>query len=130
MKRKLIFSLAFFSLFVLTPAVHRAATAVSAQEMRAGLTEKLRSNPDVVVNTGKKASKRLERIAKRLERKMAKSGMQVDFSDPVDQWLWFGVFGLGIAILMSFFNFGIGGLIAFLALVCLVIWVVKRGGSV
>ena len=130
MKRKLIFSLACLVLMTLAPATHRAATAVSPQEMRAGLTEKLRSNPDVVVNTEKKASKRLERIAKRLERKMAKRGMQVDFSDPVDQWLWFGVFGLGIAILMSFFNFGIGGLIAFLALVCLVIWVVKRGGSV
>lgn len=130
MKRKLIFSLACLVLMTLAPAAPRAATSVSPQEMRAGLTEKLRSNPGIVVNTEKKASKRLERIAKRLERKMAKRGMQVDFSDPVDQWLWFGVFGLGIAILMSFFNFGIGGLIAFLALVCLVIWVVKRGGSV
>ncbi len=130
MKQKLIFTLACLALMILTPAVHRAATAVSPQKMRAGLAEKLHANPEGIFGTDKKASKRLERIAKRLERKMMKRGMQVDFSDPVDQWLWFGVFGLGIAILMSFFNFGIGGLIAFLALVCLVIWVIKRGGSV
>ncbi len=130
MKQKLIYLLASLAMILLNPVVHHAATAVSPQEMRTGLAEKLRSNPETLVNTEMKASKRLKRLARRLERKMARHGMQVDFSDPVDQWLWYGVFGLGIAILLSFFNFGLGGLIAFLALVCLVVWVVKRGGSV
>ena len=69
----------------------------------------------------------MNRLIKKLERKAEKAGIQVDFSDPVDQWLWFGLFGLGIAIVLSIINVGIGGLIAFLAIVCLVIWIVKRG---
>ncbi|MBK7938285.1 MAG: hypothetical protein IPJ82_14925 [Lewinellaceae bacterium] len=127
MNQKLIFLLACFTLIVLNPSVHRAATAVSPQEMRSGLAEKLRDHPEQFAGNDAKTSKRMNKIAKRLERKMLKHGFQVDFSDPVDQWLWFGIFGLGIAILLSFFNIGVGGLIAFLAVVCLVIWVVKRG---
>ena len=130
MKKRILFLLASFTLILLTPVPQRASTAISPQEMRTGLVEKIRANPEKLLGSDKKASKRIDRIAKRMGHKMMKRMMQVDFSDPVEQWLWFGIFGLGIAIVMSFFNFGIGGLVAFLALVCLVIWVVKRGGSV
>lgn len=127
MKKQLIFILACLALTVFAPIQTEASVAVSKQEMRTGMAEKMRDNPNSVFKNNKKVSKRMNRIAKRIERKMLKHGMDVDFNDPVDKWLWFGLFGLGIAILMSFFDLGIGGLIAFLAIVCLVIWVVKRG---
>lgn len=126
MKKQIIFLLACFTLTTLAPIAARASVAVSQQDMRAGMAEKMRENPKNVFKNDKKTTKRLNKIAKRIERKALKHGMQVDFSDPVDKWLWFGIFGLGIAIVMSFFDLGIGGLIAFLAVVCLVIWVVKR----
>lgn len=127
MKKQLIFFLASFTFVALFFTRANAATIVSPQEMRSGFAEKLRAHPESFAGNDARTSKRMNKIAKRLERKMLKHGMQVDFSDPVDQWLWFGIFGLGIAILLSFFNIGVGGLIAFLAVVCLVIWVVKRG---
>lgn len=126
MKKQLIFLLACLTLTILTPIAVHASTAVSQQDMRAGVAEKMRKSPKNVFKNDKKTTKRLNKIAKRIERKALKHGMQVDFSDPVDRWLWFGIFGLGIAIVMSFFDLGIGGLIAFLAVVCLVVWVVKR----
>lgn len=128
MKKHVIFIFACLLLASATPSRVSASVAVSKEEMRAGVAEKMRISPeDFSKITNKKTEKRLNRLAKRLERKAEKSGMQVDFSDPVDQWLWFGLFGLGIAIVLSFFNVGLGGLIAFLAIVCLVIWIVKRG---
>lgn len=127
MKKQIIFLLAFITLTTITPTATHASTAVSKQDMRAGLAEKMRNNPKRVFKNEKKTTKRLNKIAKRIERKALKHGVQVDFSDPVDKWLWFGLFGLGIAVVSSFFNLGIGGLIAFLAVICLVVWVVKRG---
>ncbi|MBV6440029.1 MAG: hypothetical protein DYG98_18205 [Haliscomenobacteraceae bacterium CHB4] len=128
MKKHVIFIFACLLLASTTPTRVIASVAVSKEQMRAGVAEKMRITPeDFSKITNKKTEKRLNRLAKRLERKAEKSGMQVDFSDPVDQWLWFGLFGLGIAIVLSFFNVGLGGLIAFLAIVCLVIWIVKRG---
>ncbi|MCB9307893.1 MAG: hypothetical protein H6565_14950 [Lewinellaceae bacterium] len=129
MKKRLIFLFACAAMLA-SPVFLNASAAVAPQEMRAGFMEKINADPEAFLAQDKKMAKRLNRIAKRVERKMArkaKRGEQVDFSDPVDQWLWFGVFGLGIAILLSFFALGVGGLIAFLAIVCLVIWVIKRG---
>lgn len=111
-----------------TPRKTHASMVVSREEMRAGIAEKANVKPEAFsTSTNKKTGKRMNRLIKKLERKAEKAGIQVDFSDPVDQWLWFGLFGLGIAIVLSIINVGIGGLIAFLAIVCLVIWIVKRG---
>lgn len=106
-----------------------ASVSVEPQEARAVLAEKMRHNPQTSLKANSKAGKRLTRLAKRIERKLLKRGAQVDFDDPVDKWLWFGVFGLGLAILLSLLtsSAGIGGLIALGAIVCLVIWVIKRG---
>lgn len=128
---KLPLTLLFVSLFCLlglAPSSTYAAAAISNDEMRAGFVEKLSESSVLHSKTlDKKTEKRLQRLSKKIERKAAKQGMQVDFSDPVEQWLWFGLFGLGIAIVLSFFNFGIAGLIALLAVACLVVWVIKRG---
>ncbi|GAB4495534.1 MAG: hypothetical protein OHK0019_24870 [Saprospiraceae bacterium] len=107
-----------------------ATVAISTEEMRAGFMEKMRIQPeDFSKISDKKTEKRLTRLAKRLDRMAEKAGMQVDFNDPVDRWLWFGVFGLGIAIFFSFVQVGLGGIIAFLAIICLIIWIVKRGAA-
>ncbi|HRI61243.1 MAG TPA: hypothetical protein PK228_15995 [Saprospiraceae bacterium] len=128
MKKQFIFLIACLLLFSAAPYSTHASVAVSKDEMRAGVAEKLHiSQADFSKMTDKKTEKKLNRLTNRLERKAAKAGTQVDFGDPVEQWLWFGLFGLGIAIVLSFFSLGIAGLIAFLAVVCLVVWIVKRG---
>jgi hypothetical protein len=74
-------------------------------------------------------SSRLERwIAKKALKKMAKKA-PVDFDDPVEKWLWYGIFGLGLAVVISAFSLGVSGLIAFLAVVCLVVWLIKQGSA-
>lgn len=128
MKKQIIFLLAAFLLSVLCPSRTVASTLVSKQEMRVGLTEKVRdSYRHISEKTDKRTEKRLKRLAKRLDRKAERYGAEVDFSDPVDRWLWFGIFGLGIAVVLSFFaSGGLAGLIALLALACLVVWIIKR----
>lgn len=129
MKNQVICSLAFFIFSMLHFSTANATTAVSAQEMRVGLAEKMRANPGSVVKKDSKSTKRFYRLAKRLGHKATKGGSPMDFSDPTDRWLWFGIVGLGIAIILAFLDAGIGGLVALLAIVCLIIWVVKRGAA-
>jgi hypothetical protein len=91
----------------------------------------------------RKKTLREQRRLRQLEERIAKKGMDVDFSDPVRKWLWFAIFGwgLGLAILATillliFFgsavimSYGLALLIAgrisiFLGSVCFIIWVVK-----
>jgi hypothetical protein len=92
----------------------------------------------------KKEFKAQKRMAK-LEKFLKKAG--VDFKDPVNKWMWFWIFGWGIALLVNIIAavavtggaFGAGGLwillgtIALLAglfgTVSLVIWLVKKFGG-
>ena len=128
MKKHLITFLACLAFATLPFAITNASIAVTPQKMRAAMMEKMRAHPERVIKNDSKTTKRLHRVAKRLERKALKNGAEIDFNDPVDKWLWFGIFGLGIAIVLSIFTgLGIAGLVAFLAVVCLVVWVIKRG---
>lgn len=131
MTKPIIFLLTALLLVFFSPAPASAATLVTKEEMRAGLCGKMRdSYRQLSVTTDKKTEKRLKRLTKRLDRKAERYGAQVDFNDPVDRWLWFGIFGLGIAVVLSFFaSGGLAGLIALLALACLVVWIVKRSGA-
>lgn len=110
-----------------------ASAALTPAEMRIGWEQKLRDNIPSASSetTGLKTSKKLQRAAKRLERIAARHGEQVDFSDPVDKWLWFGLFGLGIGIVVALLGLGgVGGLIGFLGVVCLVVWILKKTDSI
>ena len=130
MKKQLVFICTCLIFLASSFAPLNATVAISKEEMQAGFVEKLRAQPEDFSNiSDKKTEKRLKRLAKRLDRMAEKVGTQVDFNDPVDRWLWFGVFGLGIAIFFSFIQVGLGGIIAFLAIICLVIWIVKRGAA-
>lgn len=109
------------------------ATVVAAPkaEMQTVMAEKMRKAPEgFSMKQSKKMEKRMNRLTRRLERKAEKYGNQIDFSDPVEQWLWFGVFGLGIAIALAILSLGfLSGLFALAAIVCLVIWIIKRGAA-
>lgn len=129
MKKQIIFLFACLIIGVVTPSGVQASVAVSKAEMRAAVAEKMRSAPErFSKTTDHKTEKRLHRLTKKLERKAEKYGVQIDFSDPVEQWLWFGVFGLGIAIAFAILELGtLSGLFALAAIACLVIWIIKRG---
>ena len=133
MKKHTFLLLAFALLFTAASnSPLRASTALSPTEMRTGWEQKLRESiPEQSKKTSLKTTKRLERLAKRLERVTKGNGGEVDFSDPVDKWLWFGLFGLGIGIVVAILGLGgVGGLIGFLGVVCLVIWILKKTDSV
>ena len=131
MTKRTIFLFACLFLLSATPSSVIASVAVSKAEMRAGMAEKMRSTPERLPKlTDNNTEKRLHRLTKKLERKAEKFGVQIDFSDPVEQWLWFGVFGLGIAIAFAILELGtLSGLFAVAAIACLVIWIIKRGAA-
>jgi len=109
-----------------------ASTALSTTEMRTGWEQKLREKTsEQSEKTSLKTTKRMERMAKKLERIAHRHGAEVDFNDPVDKWLWFGLFGLGIGIVVAILGLGgVGGLIGFLGVVCLVVWILKKTDSI
>ena len=131
MKKQIIFIFACLLFVGAMPSGMYAAVAAPKAEMQTVVAEKMRSTHEgLSMKQSKKMEKRMNRLTKRLERKAEKYGQQIDFTDPVEQWLWFGVFGLGIAIAFAILNLGfLSGLFALAAVVCLVIWIVKRGAA-
>lgn len=129
MKKQLIFLFACLLFASLNPTPTQASIVVSPEEARTSLAEKMGLDAEKMSKlTSKKTEKRLNRLVKKMERKAEKRGEQIDFSDPVDQWLWFGVFGLAAAIAFAILDIGfLAGLCALAAIVCLIIWLVKRG---
>ncbi len=106
-----------------------ASNAVPLQEARTVLLEKTSEQLRAAPGKHKKAERLIKKIDRKLSKKNFKSALEVDFTDPVNKWLWFGIFGLGVAIVLSIFDLGLGGLVAFAAVVCLVIWLVKLNSA-
>lgn len=87
----------------------------------------------------KKEQRKVERI-ERIQKELQKYG--VDFSDPVNKWMWYWIFAWGAAIVVSILawgilsstvsGFGILGLLSSLlwlaGTISLVIWLVKKFG--
>jgi hypothetical protein len=78
--------------------------------------------------------KRIAMVQKMMGKNMAKKA--IDFQDPVNKWLWFAIFGFGIAIVLSILvSAGGWGLwwLAYLAgifgTVAFVIWLLKKFGD-
>ena len=89
-----------------------------------------------------RTQKRIGMVQKFMTKKMAKNA--VDFQDPVNKWLWFGVFGWGAGLLLWIIAAAVvtgggflgGGFLGLLASLCwlfgtvaFVIWLVKKVGD-
>lgn len=89
-----------------------------------------------------RTQKRIAVVQKYLAKNMAKKA--IDFKDPVNKWLWFGVFGWGAGLVLwiiaasvvsggGFLGGGFIGVLASLAwlfgTVSFVIWLVKKFGD-
>lgn len=134
MRTTLLYALLIGVICFFTPInAIQASNAVTPAEAKAAFLQKASAQMNVGSVSNRNAkSARLERMLNRVERKWRKkmdAGLEVDFSDPVNKWLWFGLFGLGAALVLGIFSLGLGGLVAFLAVVCLVIWLVKQSGA-
>ncbi len=107
----------------------QASQIAPAGEMRQHLfqktTTRLADQP-----LAEKTERRLVRAEKRLKRVATHRTAGPDFNDPIAKWLWFGLIGLGLALLFSLVSYGLAGLMAFAGIVCLVIWIIKREQAV
>ena len=51
----------------------------------------------------------------------------VDFNDPVQKWLWYGLVGIGASIVLGILSISwLAGIAGLLGVICLVIWLVKQ----
>lgn len=118
-------------LLIVTPLTSlRASQEALPADAHAAWMQKTAS---VLQEEGRSArlEKRLHRTEKRLNRFGKRYGAsEPDFNDPVRKWLWFGLIGLGLAVVFSLISFGLAGLVGFAAIVCLVIWIIKREQAV
>ena len=78
-----------------------------------------------------KLDKKLQKLQKKMENKIAKKSANadggVDFSDPVDKWMWFWIFGWGLAILLGLVGLGtLGWIVGVAGTVALILWLVKK----
>lgn len=128
MKKSIVLSLVAALLYFFSPTAH-ATQSVTPGEMRLHLLEKTERKL-TTGKSGKKQETRLRRLENRLERIAGRAGSGPDFSDPVNKWLWFGLIGLGLGLLFSIVSFGLAGVVWFAAIVCLVIWIIKREQAV
>lgn len=130
----------FFTLLSFVAALFVAAPAAQAAVA-------LESAAVEVIEADQELSKKELKTQKRLERmqkKMSKKGMDVDFNDPVKKWMWFWIFGWGAGIVLTVIasvllvgtltsgGFGIASILYLLAYLCylfgsvsLIIWLVK-----
>jgi hypothetical protein len=127
----LLISFAFSSTWFINHA--NASQALSLQVTRVGLQQKVAAHINQIERAPFQKSNRLNRLLKKAERKIYKNknfGPEIDFTDPVQKWLWFGLFGLLLALILSIFNLGLGSLVAFLSVLCLIFWLLKLSNVV
>ncbi|MCC6413939.1 MAG: hypothetical protein IT270_19985 [Saprospiraceae bacterium] len=122
---KMIQRLLFFSLVLVLHGTAQANTvsAVAAEN----------STVRQMLETELKADSRMEKkIAKKMakmEKKIKKQAEAIDFSHPTDKWLWYAIFGFGAAIIVGIFFWELASVLALLALICLIVWLVKKSGA-
>ncbi|MCC7244484.1 MAG: hypothetical protein IT269_02300 [Saprospiraceae bacterium] len=124
-------TLYFFILmaFLVTPQHATATVRVNAETSVAHWNEVLQTKQQELMQKDAKSARKLAKWQRRLEKKWLGHTAQVDFEDPTERWLWFGLFGLGLGLVMSLFSGPAAGLLGLLGVICLVIWVLKKTGS-
>ena len=139
------FTLVLLVLALVLPATSsRASVEVSAKESRTAMVKKVAGEKGQLFKALKAEKKKLRKY-----KKFKKKGQRVDFSDPVNKWMWFWIFGWGAGLLLSILAFAIAsggiysgsgfGIAAILATlswlawlfgtVALVVWLVKKFGG-
>lgn len=122
----LLYLLIFLSALPLNGAL--ASQAVSREEARAALAAKV-----LDLKKSDSAGKNKQGFWKkvRAHRQLWKKAAPIDFSDPVERWLWFGVIGLGAALLLSIIAWSpLVGLLWTAGVICLVVWLIMRFAAV
>lgn len=122
MKKSIILYL-LICISIIPPFSAQATQSAPAAEVRLKIMEKA----EHCLSSGQSGQK-IEKRLHRLEKRLGQPG--IDFTDPINKWLWFGLLGIGLALLFSIVSFGLAGLVGFAAIVCLVIWVIKREQAV
>jgi hypothetical protein len=126
---------------------HDAVTLDEANMAAAAAADKMTKKELRKQNRMLKKQQRMQKRMERLQRFLEKRGADVDFSDPVDKWMWFWIFGWGAGILLTILapilfvstasvtGLGAAGILWLLAslaylfgTVSLVIWLVKKFG--
>ncbi|MBK8967505.1 MAG: hypothetical protein R3D58_05530 [Saprospiraceae bacterium] len=138
---RITLSLLIFA-FILPAATVRASEEVPASAARMEMVKKAAAQKDQIAKAFKAEKKALK------FKLFKKKGNRVDFSDPVDKWMWFWIFGWAAGLLLSILaaavttggiysgSFGFGAVLftfAWLAWlfgsVCLIVWLVKKFGG-
>jgi len=109
---------------------------VAVKPIKNSTTQKAES-----IKLSDKQAKKMQKLEKRIEKRLKKieaktDNADVDFEDPVDKWMWFWIFGWGLALAAGFVSiFILPGLFGFISatfavfgFVSLVIWLVKMFG--
>ena len=134
---KFLTLLAFIALLLGTQNVY---AVINFNSIEATAIESNKSDKET-----KKQLKRQKRFEKRMAKMEKKANKKdIDFSDPVDKWLWFAIFGWGaglvlyiIAVAIGIGSFGAGiGIAAVLALIAwlafafggvsFIVWLIKK----
>lgn len=105
-------------------ADHTAATAAGFKTEKKGFSGWLEKR------AVKMLSKKIAKLQKRY-------GSAVDFNDPVEKWLWYGVVGCVAGLVLSVLAaatggvlWGLSGLAWTVGVVCLIVWFLKREGAI
>ena len=123
-----IIAFAFFA-----PIQLSASTAVSAKESREVIVKKVIEQKSTVL-TEKLSTSKMMKKAKRLAQFFG-NGEKIDLQSEPDKWMWFWILGWSAAILLSIMSIVIwplaylGWLCGLAGTVCLVIWILKKTGS-
>ncbi|MEM1218657.1 MAG: hypothetical protein AAGH79_07085 [Bacteroidota bacterium] len=139
--------LTLLSALVLLVSVQNASAVVYVQPADAAVAAEA-TEMDKATKKEMKRQARLEKRIAKFEKKLAKKGMtmeDVDFSDPVQKWLWFALFGWGAGIVLSILatilfasllttgGFGLGAVFWLLASLCyafgsisFIVWLIKK----
>jgi hypothetical protein len=125
MRMKMIHRTLLFALVLILNGTLQANTvsAVAAENSAA------RQILETELKADSKLEKKFAKKMAKLEKKIKKQAVQIDFSHPTDKWLWYAIFGFGAAIIVGIFFWELGSVLAFLALVCLIVWLVKKSGA-
>ena len=99
--------LTLLSALVLLVSVQNASAVVYVQPADAAVAAEA-TEMDKATKKELKRQARLEKRIAKFEKKLAKKGMtmeDVDFSDPVQKWLWFALFGWGAGVVLCILGY-------------------------